>query len=94
MKSLLSLLLLTLPASAALTLPAVFSDHLVLQSGKPVPVWGTADANAEIVVSIAGQKKTAKAGADGQWSLKLDPLTASAEAQTRLRELRRRNSAN
>lgn len=82
MKSLLSLLLLTLPASAALTLPAVFSDHLVLQSGKPVPVWGTADANAEIVVSIAGQKKTAKAGADGQWSLKLDPLTASAEAQT------------
>ena len=82
MKSLLSLLLLTLPASAALTLPAVFSDHLVLQSGKPVPVWGTADANAEVVVAIAGQKKTAKADAEGKWSLKLDALTASAEPQT------------
>lgn len=82
MKSLFSLFCLTLPASAALTLPAVFSDHLVLQSGKPVPVWGTADANAEVVVSIAGQKKTTKADVNGQWSLKLDPLTASAEART------------
>lgn len=82
MKPLVFVFLLTLSARAALTLPAVFSDHLVLQSGKPVPVWGTADANAEITVSIAGQKKTATAGADGQWSLKLDALTASAEPQT------------
>ncbi len=82
MKTLLSLFLLSLPASAALTLPAVFSDHMVLQSGKPVPVWGTADANAEVTVSIAGQKKTAKADAEGKWSLKLDALTASAEPQT------------
>ena len=69
MKSLLSYFLLALPASAALTLPAVFSDHLVLQSGKPVPVWGTADANTEVAVSIAGQKKTTKADAEGKWSL-------------------------
>ncbi len=55
---------------------------MVLQSGKPVPVWGTADANAEVTVAIAGQKKTAKADANGQWSLKLDSLTASAEPQT------------
>lgn len=82
MKPLVFVFLLTLSARAALTLPAVFSDHLVLQSGKPVPVWGSADANAEITVSIAGQKKTATAGADGQWSLKLDALTASAEPQT------------
>jgi len=82
MKSLLSLLFFAVPASAALTLPAVFSDHMVLQSGKPVPVWGTADANAEVVISFAGQKKTAKADAEGRWSLKLDPLTASAESQT------------
>jgi len=82
MKILASLLLLSLSARAAVTLPAVFSDHMVLQSGKPVPVWGTADANAEVSVAIAGQKKTAKADASGQWSLKLDALTASAEPQT------------
>ncbi len=69
-------------AQAAVTLPAIFSDHMVLQSGKPVPVWGTADANSEVSVAIAGQKKTAKADANGLWSLKLDALTASSEPQT------------
>lgn len=55
---------------------------MVLQSGKPVPVWGTADANEEVIVAIAGQTKTAKADANGHWSLKLDPLTVAAEPQT------------
>jgi sialate O-acetylesterase len=72
----------TLAARAAVTLPAVFSDHMVLQSGKPVPVWGAADAQEEVTVSIGGQKKTTKADAEGRWSLKLDALTASAEPQT------------
>jgi len=82
MKTLAALLLFTLSAQAAITLPAVFSDHMVLQSGKPVPVWGTADANTEVTVAIAGQKKTAKADGEGKWSLKLDALTAAAEPQT------------
>jgi sialate O-acetylesterase len=82
MKILSSFLLLSLSAQAAVTLPAIFSDHMVLQSGKPVPVWGTADANSEVSVAIAGQKKTAKADANGLWSLKLDALTASSEPQT------------
>jgi sialate O-acetylesterase len=82
MKSLAFVFLFSLSAQAAVTLPAIFSDHMVLQSGKPVPVWGTADANTEITVAIAGQKKTAKAGANGQWALKLDALTVTAEPQT------------
>lgn len=82
MKILATFLLLSFSAQAAITLPAIFSDHMVLQSGKPVPVWGTADANAEVTVAIAGQKKTAKADANGKWSLKLDALTATAEPQT------------
>ena len=82
MKIFASLLLLSLSTQAAITLPAVFSDHMVLQSGKPVPVWGTADANAEVTVAISGQKKTAKADANGRWSLKLDALTVTAEPQT------------
>ena len=82
MKTLASFLLFAATAQAAITLPAVFSDHMVLQSGKSVPVWGMADANAEVTVAIAGQKKTAKADTNGQWSLKLDALTASAEPQT------------
>ncbi len=68
-------------SAADLKLPALFSDHMVLQRDKAVAVWGWADADEEISVEFAGQKKTAKADASGKWSLRLDPLTASAESR-------------
>ena len=68
-------------AAADLRLPAVFSDHMVLQREKPVAVWGWADADEEVSVEFAGQKKAAKADASGKWFLRLDPLTASAESR-------------
>src|SRR6185503_20029636 len=61
---------------ADLKLHALFSDGMVLQSDFACPVWGTTEPGEEVSVSIAGQKKTAKAGGDGKWSLKLDPLKA------------------
>lgn len=61
---------------AELKLHALFSDGMVLQSDFACPVWGSVEPGEEISVSIAGQKKTAKAAADGKWSLKLDPLKA------------------
>ena len=57
----------------------VFSDHAVLQRDIAVPVWGTSDAGAEIVVEFAGQKKTAVADAKGLWRVMLDAMPASAE---------------
>lgn len=57
-------------------LPNIFGSHMVLQQGLNDRVWGTADAGEEITVTIAGQKKTTKAGADGKWSVMLDPLGA------------------
>jgi sialate O-acetylesterase len=81
---LLALALLTLGAlasAAELRLPAVFSDHMVLQRDKAVAVWGWADADEEVSVEFAGQKKAAKADASGKWFLRLDPLTASAESR-------------
>ncbi len=64
-----------LPSAVAdVKLPALFSDHAVLQRGQPVPVWGTADAGEEVTVSLAGQTQTAKAGADGKWKVSLTPL--------------------
>lgn len=59
---------------AELKLHALFSDGMVLQSDFACPIWGTVEPGEEISVSIAGQKKTAKAGGDGKWSIKLDPL--------------------
>lgn len=68
-------------AHAAVKLPSIFTDHMVLQRDKAVPVWGKADPGEEVTVEFAGQKKTAKADASGKWLVKLDPLKASAEPQ-------------
>ena len=36
--------------AAEVKLPALFSDHAVLQRNQPVPVSGTADAGEEVTV--------------------------------------------
>jgi Carbohydrate esterase, sialic acid-specific acetylesterase len=68
---------LAVPARGDVRLPKIISDHMVLQRGAAVPVWGWADPDEEVTVSVAGQTKTAKAGADGKWSAKLDRLEAA-----------------
>lgn len=66
-------------ASADVKLPAIFADHLVLQRGKPVAIWGTADAGEEVSVTFADQTKKAAADKDGAWKVALDKLEASAD---------------
>jgi sialate O-acetylesterase len=70
----------TSTAAPALTLPRVFSDHMVLQRDVPVKIWGWADPGQSVEVAFAGQKQTAKADASGKWTVTLDPLKASADA--------------
>ncbi len=70
-------LLLASTTQAAVKLPSVISDHMVLQRDVAAPIWGTAEAGEEVTVSIAGQTKSAKADAQGKWLLKLDPLPVS-----------------
>ena len=71
--------LLTLSAQAAVKLPRIFGNDMVLQQGAAVPVWGWADPSEKVTVEFAGQKKETVAKADGTWQLKLDALKASAE---------------
>jgi sialate O-acetylesterase len=60
--------------SAAIKPNALFSDHMVLQSGMTVPVWGTATPGEKVSVALAGQKVSATAAADGTWKAKLSKL--------------------
>jgi len=69
-------------AVAALAVAEVFTDHMVVQREKPVPVWGWATAGERIIVKFAGQRKVATAGADGKWMVVLDPLTMTSQPQT------------
>ena len=66
---------------AAVQMPSIFTDHMVLQRDLPVPVWGKTAPGEEVTVEFAGQKKTTKADASGRWIVKLDALTANAEPQ-------------
>lgn len=64
-----------------LKLPAIFSDNMVIQRDKPVPVWGWADTGAEVTVEFAGQKKTATADTNGSWRVILEPKKANSKPQ-------------
>ncbi len=66
-------------AQAALRLPAVISDHAMIQAAKPVAVWGWAAPGEEVTVTfIAKDGKTAGLAAitapDGKWSGQLPPV--------------------
>ncbi len=63
-------------ARADVTLPSIFSDHMVLQKNVALPVWGWADPGEKITVTIAGQTSTTAADASGNWKLKLAELSS------------------
>ncbi|BCM94254.1 hypothetical protein IAD21_06157 [Abditibacteriota bacterium] len=65
------------PAQADVTLPAVFSDHAVLQRDKTLPVWGTASPGEAVTVTLGAQQGETTAGADGHWMLELAPQPLS-----------------
>ena len=66
-------LIASLTAEAKVTLPAIFSDNMVLQQNTQVNVWGKAAPGEKIMVKASWLDKavTAKAAANGKWTVKL-----------------------
>ena len=60
---------------------ALFSDHMVLQSGMSVPVWGTAAPAERVTVSFEGQQQAATTAADGKWMVRLKSLKSGGPFQ-------------
>lgn len=52
---------------------SIFGSNMVLQRGKPNPIWGWAKPDEEIRVTVAGQTVTNLAGPDGHWQVKVMP---------------------
>jgi len=61
----------------AVKLPALISDHMVLQAGVPVRIWGSADPGEDVRVSFQGQNVSANASERGKWAVWLKPLAAA-----------------
>lgn len=78
MKRIFVLLLLAWSTSsfAQVKLARLFSDHVVLQRQKPIPVWGWAKPGEKVKAVLAGQTVEGKADASGKWKVGFKPLEA------------------
>ena len=66
-----------------LAVSAYWQDHMVLQRGKRITVWGKDAAGRAVTVSFANQSSTAVTGADGFWETTFaQPFELSAEPRT------------
>ncbi|MBK9485270.1 MAG: hypothetical protein IPO01_08635 [Chitinophagaceae bacterium] len=61
---------------AQVSLPAFFTDNMVLQRNTVIPVWGRAAANEKIELKFHQQTKTVKADINGRWMARFDTETA------------------
>jgi sialate O-acetylesterase len=71
-----AVMILGFQARADVRLPAIFSDHMVLQAGAEAPVWGWAAPGESVSVAINGATAKTTAGQDGKWQVKLGKLAA------------------
>ncbi|PTS90104.1 hypothetical protein DBR27_22000 [Flavobacterium sp. HMWF030] len=64
-------LMISIMSNANVKMPLIFSDGMVLQRNKEIPVWGWADANEKVEVHFNKQTKTTQADKNGKWTIKL-----------------------
>src|SRR6187431_1982393 len=65
-------LFFSIMANANVKMPLLFSDGMVLQRNKQIPVWGWADANEKVTIHFNKQNKTIQADAAGKWMVNLN----------------------
>lgn len=71
--------LMSATASAEVRLAGVFGDHMVLQRGAPIRVWGTAQAGEAVRVWLGDNTRNSRhvrADADGRWQVQLPAAPA------------------
>jgi sialate O-acetylesterase len=67
---------------ADVRLPALFSSNMVLQRDMNVPVWGWADPDESVTVTLGSHHIATTAGKVGRWSVKLPPLQVPPAGQS------------
>ena len=62
---------------ADVSAPSIFGDHMVLQQGTTLPVWGKASPGEQVTVTCGGQSVVTIADAAGKWRVTLRPFDPS-----------------
>lgn len=69
-------------AQAAIELPKIFTDNMVLQQNLPIAVWGRAAPGESVTVRLGSNSETTKADAGGKWRVALRPMKADGKTLT------------
>ena len=80
-------LLVVSSAQAAVKLPYLLADHMVVQRDKPVHVWGKADPGEQVRVAFRGAERTVETDALGRWSVYLPPGDAGGPFQLTINQI-------
>ena len=65
-----------------LQMPGVFTDFMVLQRGRPNPIWGHVAPGAEITVSFDGVTYSTLADENGRWEVELPIMDTNWTGRT------------
>ncbi len=65
-----------------LSLPAIYSDNMVIQRDKPFVVKGTANAGDEVIVKLGKKKVKAQTNEWGEWQVAFAPMKADGKSYT------------
>jgi sialate O-acetylesterase len=77
-------LTLSLSAAAQVTLPKFMTDHMVLQRGVPIQLWGWAAPGEKVKVALEADSADATADALGRWSVQLPARAAGGPYSVRV----------
>ncbi|GGH15428.1 sialate O-acetylesterase [Sphingobacterium alkalisoli] len=86
-KLVLVLLLVTQSAVAAVRLPALIGDRMVLQRDIELKIWGWANVDEKVTVRFQGKYYYTEAGSDGKWMVTLPPKKAGGPYVMEINEL-------
>jgi len=65
---------LTCITFADVSMPQIFSNNMVLQRDISINVWGWADKNEKVTVTLGDKQAETSADSQGNWSVKLPPF--------------------
>jgi sialate O-acetylesterase len=66
----------SLTSSAVVRLPQLFQSGMVMQRGKPIPVWGWADKGEQVTITFLKKTYTTTADDQGRWRIDLPKMKA------------------
>lgn len=69
---------------AELKLPNIFGNQMVVQREQENPIWGKADANAQVTVVVGDRKADCTADAEGNWRTMLPSLPTGGPYQIKV----------